>query len=151
MLYKDSQIQLVDKIRDIIGDFDNQYIRSTKYYDDFLQFITMHYIDEKDYPHHIAQNSIYIEFRINHKTKQVTVTQSGHIWLTSEDQKKSYLAMTSIKHLMKHDNEKWFRTQHYKDIDSLAKKIADFYFSVGNVVRMRTTGYPYTHMAINIY
>ena len=146
---------LKEKVAELIGDLNNEFITATSYgsygSDNNVEFLTIHYIRKEDYPNNISQNSIYLQFRINYKESTVCCPSNGHIWLTNADQRKSYLAMTSIKNLAKYDNEKWFRTQRFKSIDDLARKISDFYFTIFGILSAHTTGYPYKHMATNIY
>ena len=145
---------LKEKVAELIGDLNNEFISATSYgknNDVMIEYLTIHYIHKEDYPNNIPQNSIYLQFRINYKESTVCCPSNGHIWLTDIDQRKSYLAMTSIKNLAKYDNEKWFRTQHFKSIDDLARRISDFYFTIFGILSAHTTGYPYKHMATNIY
>lgn len=116
-----------------------------------LQYIRMDMLKEEDWPHNIADNSIYIEYKINMDEKTVEIFRYGHIYLSDKDSKKSYLAMCSMKHAHQAIGGKWFRRTKYKSAADLAKKMVAFYNSVKQTMEEVTNGYPYKQMKINIY
>ena len=116
-----------------------------------LQYIRMDMLKGEDWPNNIAENSIFIEYKINMDEKTVEVSTCGHIYLSDEDSKKSYLAMCSMKQAHQAIGGKWFRRTKYKSSADLAKKMVAFYNSVKQTMEEVTTGYPYKQMKINIY
>lgn len=116
-----------------------------------LQYIRMDMLKKEDWPNHIADNSIFIEYKINMDEKTVEIFRYGHIYLSDEDSKKSYLAMCSMKQAHQAIGGKWFRRTKYKSAADLAKKMVAFYNSVKQTMGEVTNGYPYKQMKINIY
>lgn len=116
-----------------------------------LQFVTLDALRPEDWPNHIAQNSIYLYFKIDLKSKTFEVAQCGHIWLSKHDQDKSYLAMCSMKKAHQHLGGKWLRKSKYKDANDLTAKVKKFYDSVMENMTKATGGYPYKQMLIDIY
>lgn len=116
-----------------------------------LQYIRMDMLKEEDWPHNIADNSIFIEYKINMDEKTVEIFRYGHIYLSNEDSKKTYLAMCSMKQAHQAIGGKWFRRTKYKSAADLAKKMVVFYNSVKQTMEEVTDGYPYKNMKINIY
>ena len=115
-----------------------------------LQFIGIEALSHDKIPHNIPQNGCYIYFKIDMQQKSVEVHSSGHIELTKEDMKASYLCMTGLKNLAKFYNVKWFRKQKYKDINDLAKRIINFYTIIMDMVSTHTEG-DYKVGKCNIY
>ena len=116
-----------------------------------LQFVRLDALKEKDWPHNIADNSIYVEFKIDLRTRSVEVFRCGHIYLSRHDQQASYLAMCSIKKAHQFIGGKWFRKQSWKDATDLAKKIERFWYSVAETLNKVTDGYPYKEMTVDMY
>lgn len=116
-----------------------------------LQFVKLDGLDEKDWPNGIAENSIFVEFELDLHKNTVEVFRCGHIYLTPNDQKKTYLAMCSMKKAHLANGGKWFRRQSFKDADDLAKKIQKFWLSVFETLNTVTNGYPYKAMTKDIY
>ena len=107
------------------------------------QFIGWEALKKEDLPHGIKENGIHILFEIDFEKKSVEVFQSGHIWLSKEEQKATYLAMTGMKNLAKARGLRWFRKQKFKDINDLYKRLRQFYDNMMGVVNDYTGGYPY--------
>jgi hypothetical protein len=116
-----------------------------------LQFITLDALKPKDYPHNIADNSIYVMFKVNFKEGVIETSQSGHIYLTDADQKASYLCMCSMKNAAKAVGNKWFRKTKFKTPEELADKLEKFWGVVMDTLDKATNGYPYKQMKISIY
>ena len=116
-----------------------------------LQYIRMDMLKKEDWPNNIAENSIFIEYKINIDEKTVEIFRYGHVYLSDEDSKKSYLAMCSMKKAHQAIGGKWFRRTKYKSAVDLAKKMVTFYDSVKNTMEEVTDSYPYKQMKINIY
>ena len=132
---------------------DAGYIATDKF-DTFcphIQYIRMDMLKEEDWPNNISGNSIYIMYKIDMRAKTVEVSTCGHIYLSYEDSKKSYLAMCSMKKAHQAIGGKWFRRTKYKSTADLAKKMAAFYNSVKQTMEEVTDGYPYKQMKVNIY
>lgn len=116
-----------------------------------LQYVHLDMLECKDWPHGIAMNSVYIEFKIDFKLKQIEVGNFGHIELTDADKKKSYLCMCSVKAANAAAGGKWWRKCKYKSIEEAAQKMAKFYKQVCANIQQVTGGYPYKQMKVNIY
>ena len=116
-----------------------------------IQYIRMDMLKKNDWPNNIAENSIFIEYKINMDEKTVEIFRYGHVYLSDEDSKKSYLAMCSMKQAHQAIGGKWFRRTKYKSAADLAKKMVTFYYSVKQTMEEVTEGYPYKQMKINIY
>ena len=108
-----------------------------------LQFIGWEALKNEDIPYHIKENGIYIIFEIDFATKSVEVFQSALINLCRDEQKATYLAMTSMKNLAKGRGLSWFRKQKFKDINDLYRRLRKFYDNMMDVVNEYTGGYPY--------
>lgn len=116
-----------------------------------LQYIRMDMLKKEDWPNHIDDNSIFIEYKIDMDEKTVEIFSFGHIYLSDYDSRKSYLAMCSMKKAHQAIGGKWFRRTKYKSAADLAKKMVTFYNSVKHTMEEVTDGYPYKQMKINIY
>lgn len=116
-----------------------------------IQFVRLDGLDETDWPHHISDNSIFVEFEIDVANDTVEIFRCGHIWLTPHDQKKTFLAMCSVKNAHIANGGKWMRKQSYKSPDDLAKKVQKFWLSVLSTLETVTDGYPYKRMTVDIY
>ena len=103
--------------------------------------------DEDD----ILDNGVYLIFQIDLRKNTIELKQSGHIWLTEEDQKKSYLCMTGIKNLYKYKKLPYFRKSRFKTAEDCANKLIKFYKQTKDILDEVTEGYPYKRMKINIY
>lgn len=117
----------------------------------YQQRVRLDALDKKDWPNGINDNSIYIEFKVNMKDNTFEACDCGHILLTRDDQKKSYLAMCTIKKAVEAVGGKWMRKSSYKDAKDLAKKVKKFWEQAVDCVAKATGGYPYKKMQINIY
>ena len=139
---------------DIVSALNDAGYTTTDKFDTFcpeLQYIRMDMLKKEDWPNHIDDNSIFIEYKINMEEKTVEIFSYGHIYLSDEDSKKSYLAMCSMKKAHQAIGGKWFRRSKYKSDADLAKKMVTFYNSVKHTMEEVTDGYPYKKMKINIY
>lgn len=116
-----------------------------------LQYVVFDALKKEDWPHSIAENSIYLRFSINFKVKTFEVDQCGHIWLSDADKSKSHLCMCSIKSAVKAVGGKWMRKNRFHDAKDIASKMAKFYNEVMANVTKATGGYPYKQMLVNIY
>ncbi len=117
----------------------------------YLQWIHLSALKPGDEPG-IPENGIYIDFEVNMRTGKVEITQNGHIYLTPEDQKKSYLCMCGIRQVVEKNGGKWFRKQAYKSPEDLARRLSEFWAQqVMPALENLTEGYPYKQMKVNIY
>lgn len=107
------------------------------------QYITLDALKKEDIPNSIQENSIYICFKIDLLHKKIEVHSCGHVWLSSEEQRKTNLAMCSLKQIAIARDVKWFRKQSYKDSTDAAVKMNNFYKNVMAKVNEYTQGYPY--------
>lgn len=115
------------------------------------QFFKLDALNEKEWPNNIADNSIFIGFKVNLGEKSVEIFRTGHIWLTPEDRKKSYLCMCTMKKAVQAGGGEWFRKSTFKDSADLAKKVLKFWRESMAIISNVTGGYPYKQMTINIY
>lgn len=142
------------QFEDIVSALNDAGYTTTDEFETFcpeLQYIRMDMLKKEDWHNHISDNSIYIMYEIDMRAKTVEVSRSGHIYLSNEDSKKSYLAMCSMKKAHQAIGGKWFRRTKYKSAADLAKKMVAFYNSVKQTMEEVTDGYPYKQMNINIY
>lgn len=112
----------------------------------YLKFIRLDALDKEDYPNHIADNSIYLEFSVDLFTHKVEMHRDGHVWLSEKDLQREpykYLAMRSMTDIAKEKGVKTFRKQGFKNTDDLIKKITAYYKQVMQAVTEYTGGYPY--------
>ncbi len=117
----------------------------------YQQWVRLDALNTTDWPHGIAENSIYIDFKINMKESKFEVSSCGHIYLSETDQKASYLCMCSMRNAVEKMGGKWMRKSKFKDAEDLAKKIRDFWTQAIECVKQATGGYPYKQMIVNIY
>ena len=110
------------------------------------QVIVFDFLDKKDWPNSIFENSVYLRFSFDLLTNMMEITSSGSIYLSKYDQEKSYLCMNSLKKIQLAVGKKWIRRQK---ID--VSKISSFVNSVFETINSSTIGYPYKQMNINIY
>lgn len=116
----------------------------------YLQHVRLSAIRPEDEPA-IAENGVYVDFRVNMKERKIEISQTGHIWLTAADQKASYLCMCGVKQCVEATGGKWLRKSGYKSPEDLAGKLSKFWAGVLESLEKGTEGYPYKNMAINIY
>lgn len=109
----------------------------------YMQYVGIEALKTEDIPNNIDMNGIYIQFCIDMLDKTVEAHSWGHIYLSKEEQKATYSAMTGIKNVAKARGVKWFRKQKYKDIKDLYNKITKFYTNALQAVENYTGGYPY--------
>lgn len=116
-----------------------------------LQYIRLDMVAAKDWVNSISDNSVYIDFQINMQDKTIEASRCGHIWLTDEDRKKSYLCMCSVKQAHTAQGGKWMRKSKYKTLEDAAAKMVKFYNDIYMNIDAATGGYPFKQMQINIY
>lgn len=119
---------------------------STGGYCPYLCFIRIDALLEKDYPHNISDNSIYIDYEIDFNENKFEVFKVGHVYLSPKDlktDKYKYLCMKSITNILVDKGGKKMRKTKHKDNKTTAKKMADYFNEVMNAVIEYTGGYPY--------
>lgn len=109
----------------------------------YQQYITIEALKPEDLPNNIRENGIYVSFVIDLIDHTIEVNNSGHIYLSKEEQRATNLAMINIKRLCKTRKVKWFRKYTYKSVEDLIKHIKAFYERVMGCVEEYTGGYPY--------
>lgn len=112
----------------------------------YLLFVRFDALDPKDWDNGIADNSIYIDFKIDLYNKKVEVHSSGHIYLSPFDKatiQYKYLAMKSMQQVLADNGGKKFRKQSYKNMADLYTKMEKYYKEVMKEVMDYTGGYPY--------
>ena len=110
------------------------------------QIIVFDFLDKKDWPNSIFENSIYLRFQFDFEKNKMQISSYGYIYLTDADQRKKYLCTNSLKKIQLALGKKWLTRQK---ID--VSKISAFVNSVFETINSCTTGYPYKQMNINIY
>lgn len=119
---------------------------STGGYCPYLCFIRIDALLEKDYPHNISDNSIYIDYEIDFNENKFEVFKVGHVYLSPKDlktDKYKYLCMKSITNILVDKGGKKMRKTKHKDNKTTAKKMADYFNEVMKAVIEYTGGYPY--------
>lgn len=154
-LSKEEQVEILNSRLDTIKDIlkEKNIPVTGKVYSGFSPestWLRLSFLKPEDEPS-IAANGMYIIFKINLYTKIIEYDQSGHIYLTKEDQQKSYLAMTGLKKIFKFKGKPFFRKTKCKTFEDITKKLIDFYDTTKKILDEVTEGYPYKNMKINIY
>lgn len=119
---------------------------STGGYCPYLCFIRIDALLEKDYPHNISDNSIYIDYEIDFNENKFEVFKVGHVYLSPKDlktDKYKYLCMKSMSNILVDKGGKKMRKTKHKDNKTTAKKMADYFNEVMKAVIEYTGGYPY--------
>lgn len=112
----------------------------------YQQYITIDALEKKDYPHGIADNSLFFQVEIDLADKTFCINKCGHVWLTLAEQKRTNLAMASMKNIVQANGGKWLRTTKYKDAKDFAKKLAKAWESAMEIISEQTGGYPYKQL-----
>lgn len=116
-----------------------------------VQFVDFIFVDEKDYPNHILDNAFRVMIKFDFDSMSMEIFKSPHLWLTREDQDKTYLAMASLKTIMKSQGSKYMRKTKFKDSGDAGRKLNKFFFEMFNTILTVTDGYPYNELNTNIY
>lgn len=143
-----------DKFNEILSVINEKGLLFKGHFESFcpyLQYLHFDALRKEDWPNGIAENSVYLRFSLDLRTNTVQCNGCGHIWLSKSDQKKSYLAMCSMKKAIISDGGKWMRKSRYKDAKDLVNKIERFRVQVIEHIEKVTGGYPYKQMLIDIY
>ena len=126
--------------RHVRGEFDGNFCPE-------LQFIRLDAMDDKDFPHGIADNSVFLEFKVDLALQKVELFRQGHLWLTDEDREANprykYLAMKSMTQAHVDLDGKKFRKCGYKDAKDLQRKIEGYFREVMKSVVKHSGEYPY--------
>lgn len=110
-------------------------------------FITVDALNPQDYPNNIAENSIFITFRIDLAAKVAEYNRSGHVYLSPKEKRENpklrYLAMNSMVEIATRAGVKKMRRSQHKDNATSAHKMATYFNEVMEKVVNYTNGYPY--------
>lgn len=113
----------------------------------WLKFIVIDSLDEKDHPHGIADNSVYLSFKVDIIEKKVEIFQSGHVYISKADKelypRDKYLACHSMLNISKRNGVKPMRKSSYKNEKDLANKVKKAFEAIMEQVNDYTNGYPY--------
>lgn len=134
-----SKLNEVSNAKKIYGTFDERFCPE-------MQWIRIDALNPENYPHGIADNSIFIEFKFDLAAKKLEVTRTGHIWLSPSDKatdRYKYLAMKSMTCVAEDMGKKKFRKSKFKNAEDAVKKMNDYYNMVMECVEKYTGGYPY--------
>lgn len=128
--------------------FVKQVIADTKAYSfcPYMQFVRLDALEEKDYPHNIDINSIYITFKVDYSVNKVEVHSCGHVYLSKKDKESErykYFAMKSMQDILVDNGGKKFRKCKFKDAKDLCEKMLNYFNTVMVEVEKYTEGYPY--------
>lgn len=116
----------------------------------YMQWVRISALAPEDEPG-ISHNGMYVIIKIMLNEQKAEIFDFGHIWLTKEDQKASYLAMCGANKAVKAVGGKWMKKQAYKNPEDLAGKISKFWAGFIECLDKATEGYPYKQMKVNIY
>lgn len=106
----------------------------------YIQFIGIESLPKEKLFNGIPENGVYVSFEIDMIEKSVEIHHSGHVEMTDDDKKATYLCMFGLKNIAKAYNIKWLRKFKYKDMNDLAKRIVTFYNNIMNAVNDLTEG-----------
>lgn len=112
----------------------------------YMQFVRLDAMKKKDVPYNIEDNSIFVEFKIDHTCNKVEVFRTGHVYISDDDKqtdKYRYLCMKSMTAVLTDNGGKKFRRQKFSSVDDLVKKMNNYYNAVMAEVEKYTGGYPY--------
>ena len=132
--------EIYTKLRDNLPKYADHLLGSFSDFCPFRQYIT---IKPEDLTNNIRQNGIFVSFDIDLISHTIEVGDSGYIYLSREEQKATYLAMTNIKKLCKARKVKWHRKYTYKSVEDLIKHVKAFYERIMECVEEYTGSYPY--------
>jgi hypothetical protein len=108
-------------------------------------YCTVDFLDKKDWPNGIFQNSIYVEFEIDFKTYKVGLQYGSSVWLSEKDKEPgsrySMMAKRGITSLVPKFRKKSFIDRSGNDI--LPKIICDYVTELVKALNEYTGGYPY--------
>ena len=71
-----------------------------------MYFITLDYLDKKDYPSGIAENTIYFSFLFDSDTNTLELRGSGHVWLSPSDKETLQYKYTLILEVKNSEKQK---------------------------------------------
>lgn len=112
----------------------------------YLRNVRFDALDSQDYPHGIAENSVFLTFQIDFATKKVELWRTGGIHLSPKDKqtpKYKYLCMKSMVNVLQDKGGKKFRKQTFKNMADLFNKMESYYKEVMQAVTEYTGGYPF--------
>lgn len=113
----------------------------------YLNWIRVDALNKADWPYGIADNSIYLDFKLDAAFKQVEIARGGHVYISRADKEQypqyRYLAMHGIIGIAKENKVKGLRKRGYKGPEDLAAHIAATFNGVMAEVVRYTGGYPY--------
>lgn len=111
-----------------------------------IQYITLDALKTSDYPSNIAENSIFVCFKIDMQAKKIEVRETGHVYLSDSDlktDKYKYYCMKSMENILKDNGGKTFKKQGYKDVKNLCDKMEKYFIILMEETKKYTGGYPY--------
>jgi hypothetical protein len=111
-----------------------------------MYFITLDYLEPKDYPNGLIDNTISLTFLFDSDTNTLELRSTGHVYLGPSDkltQEYKYLAMKNIQKIHVDFGGKKFRKAKVKNTLDIENKISTFANAVMSDVIKYTGGYPY--------
>ena len=112
----------------------------------YIQHITIDALAKEDWPHRIAENSVYITLSVDLIEKKFEVSHSGAVYLNRAEMRTSNYAMAGLRRIAEAHGLKWLRKSKYKDPKDFATKVVKFWESLMAVVDEQTGGYPYSRL-----
>lgn len=113
----------------------------------YIQYIKLDALDKKDWANGIAENSIYVSFKIDFVERTVEIFRTGHVWISDADKelypRDKYLAMHSMKEITKRNQGKVMRKCRFKSVHELVEKILKGFDNIMTEVVNYTGEYPY--------
>lgn len=113
----------------------------------YIQFVKLDALKREDWENNIAENSVYVTFKIDLLKKKVEIHSCGHVWISKADKETYpmdyYMAMHSLTKICKRNGVKPMRKSSYKSVDNLVEKIIKAYETIMEQVADYTGGYPY--------
>ena len=121
------------------------YGNYSEYYGD-TQYIYLDALEKCDHPNNIAENSIYMGFKVDFLNRKVEYFRGGAVYLSTkdkEDPRYKYMVMRSVSGIALDYGVKKFRKQGFKSIEDLSNRIQTYYNKVIDALTEYTGGYPY--------
>jgi hypothetical protein len=119
-----------------------------------MGWVVFDYMKKEDYPHGIFENSMYFRFKVDFTDNKVELSDYGHCYLSPYDMKTEkyrYYAMRSAVEITESDyGVKKFRKYHFKDLETLAKKMQEYCKNAMVGIKDYTGGYPF-HQGIKTF
>ena len=115
----------------------------------YLVFVRLDALDEKDWPHGISDNSLFVEFIVDLRVNSVEFHRGGCIPYNKDDPQAGIYYGMGTNEFMKRMGLKIFRKGRFKSIEELVGKMNSFYETFVMALEEYKGEYPYRE-GINI-